>query len=316
MATWIFTHGDGDGLCAGALTLAAYPHANLFFTHPYGLLEDLENAKEGDNVIICDVALPEPKLSALLEAFSEFNKCGEITYIDHHPLPKGLTKKVFPGKILHNIHCSTSELAYKFLGEKLSRLLNRVAIFGAVADYMDNTPLIRRFLCNWDKRTIYFEVGVLIQGIEGMRRDYNFKRSIVYHLAAGNLPSAKTKLVDAAVENTIREENIVRSLNEHVTVKGEVAYTIDVPFSLGKTAIYARALTNKTVGVAGEKRGEVIDMSLRTCRKDIDLNRILRYIALKFGGSGGGHPLAAGARIPEKHFLDFIEELNVMLKNA
>ena len=45
LGSWIFTHGDVDGLCAGAIALAAYPDANVFFTHPYGLEGDLCEAK-------------------------------------------------------------------------------------------------------------------------------------------------------------------------------------------------------------------------------------------------------------------------------
>lgn len=39
--TLIFTYGDTDGLCAGALALAANADAQVRFTNPYHLLEDL-----------------------------------------------------------------------------------------------------------------------------------------------------------------------------------------------------------------------------------------------------------------------------------
>jgi len=54
----------------------------------------------------------------------------------------------------------------------------------------------------------------------------------------------------------------------------------------------------------------MIDMSLRACSEKIDLNRTLRQITTKLGGSGGGHPNAAGARIPKENFKKFLEELN------
>ena len=54
----------------------------------------------------------------------------------------------------------------------------------------------------------------------------------------------------------------------------------------------------------------MIDMSLRTHSQEIDLNRILRRITVKIGGSGGGHPNAAGARIPKENFKDFLRELD------
>jgi len=65
---------------------------------------------------------------------------------------------------------------------------------------------------------------------------------------------------------------------------------------------------------ACEKRRNFVDMSLRTSEKDVDLNRMLRQVAPKHGGSGGGHPAASGARIPEEKFSDFIEDLDEALR--
>jgi single-stranded-DNA-specific exonuclease len=56
-------------------------------------------------------------------------------------------------------------------------------------------------------------------------------------------------------------------------------------------------------------------MSLRTERDDIDLNAILRDITQRLGGSGGGHPKASGARVPEASFEEFIKSLNASIKN-
>ncbi len=313
MADWIFTHSDGDGICAGALALAANPDAKVFFTHPHGLLEDLGNAGEGDNVIICDIALPEGNLQTILNRFSEFSDLGGLTYIDHHPLPEGLAYKDIPGKVIHSLNSSASELTYIFFREKTVRLLSRVAIYGAIADYLDDTPVICDLLHRWDKRTLYFETGILVQGIEGQKRNHDFKRSVVAHLAKNNPPDTHPKLLESAIENTRREEELIKTLSEHIHVSGLVAYALDVQFSLGKTSIYVRALSNAVVGVAGERKKGTIDMSLRACDRRIDLNSMLRCIAPKLGGSGGGHPLAAGARIPEEKFDEFIKELNRML---
>jgi len=316
MADWIFTHSDGDGICAGALALAANPDAKVFFTHPHGLLEDLRNVGEGDTVIICDIALPEGELQTVLNRLSTINNFGGLTYIDHHPLPEGLSNEDIPGTVIRNLNASASELTYMFFQGRIDPLLSRVAIYGAIADYLDSTPVICDLLRGWDKRTLYFETGILVQGIEGRKRDHDFKRSVVSHLAKNNPPDAHIKLLESAIENTRREEELIKTLREHIHVSGLVAYALDVQFSLGKTSIYVRALTNAVVGVAGERRRGIIDMSLRTCDVNIDLNKILRHIAPKLGGSGGGHPSAAGARVPEEKFDEFIRELNGALTSS
>jgi single-stranded-DNA-specific exonuclease len=65
------------------------------------------------------------------------------------------------------------------------------------------------------------------------------------------------------------------------------------------------------VGIAAEyrKRKGAYDLSIRS-RGEVDINRLLRLIALKFGGSGGWHPLAAGARIPEKSLDAFLKNFD------
>jgi len=314
MRRWIFTHGDGDGICAGALALAAEPDSRVFFTHPFGLLEDLEQVRPGDEVIICDIALSESHLLGILERFVEIGEKGRFIYIDHHPLPDAVSEADIPGKVVHRLGSSASELTYSFFQQDLNPLLSRIAIYGAIADYLDDTPLINDILKRWDKRTIYLETGILVQGIEGLKREHDFKRDIVYNLAKNLPPSFHHKLLEHAIETTHREEIILRELKKHIQVYGKIAYVLDIPFSLGKTALYTRALAGASVGIAAERRETLIDMSLRTSKEEVDLNRILRVIAPKLGGSGGGHPAAAGARIPQENFLEFIKKMNEALQ--
>jgi RecJ-like exonuclease len=316
MDKWVFTHGDGDGMCAGALALAANPDAKVFFTNPVGLLEDLEQVRHGDSVIICDIALSENHLPKILDRLAGIAKDGHLLYFDHHPLPESISEADVPATVPRRFGASASELTYSHFQNGLNPLLSRVAIYGAIADYSDNTPFVNQLLRKWDKRTIYFETGILIQGIEGQKRNHDFKREIVSNLAKNIPPSFHNRLVEYAIDSTHREELVLRDLKDHIRVHGKIAYAMDVPFSLGKTAIYVRALAETPVGIACEKRDGSIDMSLRTAEKDGDLNRILRRIAPKLGGSGGGHPMAAGARIPEENFSTFIEEMNEALSGS
>jgi RecJ-like exonuclease len=62
------------------------------------------------------------------------------------------------------------------------------------------------------------------------------------------------------------------------------------------------------VGVAVEKRKDLCVMSLRSTSQ-VDLNTLLRKIAVELGGHGGGHRQAAGARIPCSNLGSFLEEL-------
>ncbi len=310
MSDWLFTHGDVDGICSGAITFAANPKAHVFFTHPFGLLDDLAQVKDNENVVICDISLSEPHLPKILERFAEITRGGNLTYIDHHPLPKNILTSEIPGLIVHRLGSSSSELSYSHYHNFLDEVHSRIAIYGAVADYMDDTQLVQLLLKRWDKRTLRFEAGILVQGIEGRKRDYKLKKKILTGLAKNIPPIFFEKLVGYAILTTREEDSILQKIKNKVQVHNHVAYVIGIPFSMGKTAIYARGVSDSLVGIACEYRNEMIDMSLRAVEKSIDLNQILRRLAPEVGGSGGGHPSAAGARIPKEKLYSFIEKLD------
>ena len=55
--TVIFTHGDCDGICSGALALAANKNADIYFSNPVSILDDLDHAKDASRIIVSDIAI-------------------------------------------------------------------------------------------------------------------------------------------------------------------------------------------------------------------------------------------------------------------
>jgi RecJ-like exonuclease len=309
----IFTHGDADGICAGAIALDAHQDAHILFSSPYSILEDLSKVKDSDKVIICDISLPENNLTQILKRLFKIANRGDLTYIDHHPLPRTILKEKMPGIVIHNPTSSTSELTYNLFHSKVDPMHTRTAIYGAIADYLGHTPLIQELLQKWDERTLYFETGILMQGIGRLKNDHDEKRRILKNLAKNIPPSQDEALVRLALEYTRREWVAVSELKDLIRVEGRIAYVLNFPFSLGKTATYIRGMTGTLIGIAGEKRKDKIDMSLRTCDDRINLNGLLREILPQLGGSGGGHPMAAGARVSERNFNYLLTKLNESL---
>ncbi|MDD1764798.1 MAG: DHHA1 domain-containing protein [Candidatus Methanomethyliaceae archaeon] len=309
MIEWIITHGDSDGICSGALALAAYKNAKLFFSHPIGLADDLRQV-DGD-VIICDIALPAQTLDKVHQELTRIDGSGHKTvYIDHHPFPPNFDLTTFPWDPHHSVKASAAEQTFSTLQERLTRDYSRVAIYGAIGDYLDRTPKIEEWLMQWDKRSLYLESGLLIQAIDSMGRNYELKREVARYLANNNLPSQDEKIVNRAISEAIREEEMRGHIEEVVKVVGKVAYVLDIDWSLSKSAIYSRAQTGALVGIGAETRDKYIDMSLRTHSDKLDLNGMVIAITQKIGGSGGGHPMAAGAKVPKEKFKIFVEELN------
>lgn len=310
----LFVHGDSDGVCSGALAYRVYKEmfdsVEVVFTHPVGLLEDLgEFAKPGDLVFIADIALSEHHLDQTIELFREYSRDGELVYVDHHPEPLGLSVKELPGVIVHDTRCSASELVYKYFEEHLDTDYARVALYGAIGDYLDETPWVKKMLAEWDKRSIYFEAGVLSQGLEASRKMYDFKRHVVKHLAENRLPSSLSELLVRALIESVNEEEMRFWVKKNVKKLNNIGYVVDPPGSLGRAANFARVYSGKKIGVAASKHKDVYVMSLRS-DGTIDLNKLLRRIATRYNGSGGGHPAAAGARIPVRRFMEFLKELD------
>lgn len=306
---WIISHGDTDGICSAGIALSAFKDAKLFFSHPIGLPEDLKSV-DGD-VIICDIALARDVYKETLKELRRLKDNGkEVIYIDHHPLPEEYDPSNFPAEMVHSVNSCASEQTYKKLEEKVSPDMSRLAIIGAIGDYLDKTYEIDKLLIRWEKRNLYFEAGILIQAIESTGRNYQDKREIAYFISNNKTPSSDENLVRKAISASIVEEDMRKRIKEEFVLRGNVAYVIDLGWSLGKSAVYSKGLAGALVGIGAEHRKDYVEMSLRTHSDSIDLNLMLKRITAKMGGMGGGHPKASGARIPREKFSQFIAELN------
>lgn len=307
----ILTHGDSDGVCSGAIAKSAYPDAEVYFTSPVGVLDDLKMADGYRNIIICDIAIDARSCTALFNRLEELSRRANIIYIDHHPLPD----KCWDVDWLYNdLNVCASELTYKVLEDRLNSDMRRVAIYGAIGDYYDNTPSIKDWLQDWDKRSLFFQAGTLIQALIHMGRNYDFKRKLLLPLSRDIIPTEIPSVPEIAREGARAEEALRLRVKKDVTSLQHLAYVIDPKGYMSKSAIYAASYGMRGVGIAAEYREhkDVYDMSLRS-REDIDLNRLLRTVALRYGGTGGGHASAAGARIPAASFVEFLQDLDAAI---
>ena len=305
--SWVLTHGDCDGVCSGAIALAARWPSKIVFTKPSTLLDDLIGLRDIERIIICDIALPETKARDILATLQELSSKHELLYIDHHPLPFNFD---MPGFFVHSLNACASELTYRAFQVQLPKDMSRVAIYGAIGDYADDSEFMQLIISYWDKRMLYFESGLLSQGLDYIRRDYRSKRRILESLAMNLLPSSDAELAGAAIEESRLEERMRKEVTVKVRTLGKIAYVLNIEGSIGKAAIYARAVTGLQIGIAGEEERGYVDMSLRSVREGLDLDRILRRLAPSFGGTGGGHPKAAGASIPVESFQLFVKALD------
>jgi RecJ-like exonuclease len=307
MKTIIFTHGDSDGLCSGALALAANGDSPLFFTNPVSVLGDVDEARGYDRVVVCDIAINLPRSEQMKEKFEALSKESEVVYIDHHPLPPGFSEQW----LFHSELASASELTFNYFQNELDPDMSRVAMYGAIGDYEDRSPGAQELIDNWDKRSLYYQAGTLSQGIEIGRRDYDFKRGLVRQLARNVLPSEIGSLAKNALIAARHEDEMRQRVQRAVVKMRNVAYVLDANGSMGKAAIFARVYGRTQVGLSAEYRDHrnAYDISVRSIG-GVDLNVVVGEAAAKNGGTGGGHPHAAGGRIPESNMRQFLLDLD------
>lgn len=308
---WIITHGDADGICAGAIAYSVFKDSNILFSNPVNLLNTLnEIQNDAFRIIISDIAIIENDSKKIEEKIIHLsNKC-EIIYVDHHPLPEDFNIEKLQIKFIHEEEACASELIFRFLNDKLNSEMERVMLIGAIADYADNTPFIEKALEKWDKRTLYFEAGILVNGLESFRKNKEDKEKILKFLASGKPPSFHQGLIGAAIMTAYLEEEMRYRIKNNYKKIGEVSYIIDPKGPLGKAATYVKNEGKTLVGIAIDIENNKVDMSIRTSSNKINLNLITKKVAKKFNGSGGGHPSAAGARIPKINLEEFLEEFN------
>jgi single-stranded-DNA-specific exonuclease len=101
---------------------------------------------------------------------------------------------------VHRLDACGSLLACDYFRDALDPDMNRVAMYGAIGDFRDTTPLAAEMADRRDKRSLYYEAGTLSQGIEIDYRNRDYKRIIVRYLAANKLPSQIEGLPERGAE--------------------------------------------------------------------------------------------------------------------
>lgn len=313
MSIRIFSHCDTDGICSATIALAKFPDAEIWFTRPIGFYSDIKEVENQSEIIVCDIALTEAHYQKI---FQEMKRL-KVTYFDHHPLPGKISAQDVPANMIHNLTASTSELMYKYYQHDLPFEYMQVALYGAIGNYCDLTPFVLEAFERWDKRGIYFQAGIIAQALEEVGLDYDFRRRLVKQLKELVPPSLMPEIVEKAIKSTQKEKDIYNFVKENVKQYKKLAVVIDVPYLTSKAAIYAITVTNAEIGLATTKtkRGDRYDISVRRKFKcNVDLNKMLREISVKFDGSGGGHVSASGARIPSQNLNLFLQELEEYVK--
>lgn len=307
--TIILTHGDGDGICAAALTkmVPYYRSASVFITHPMGLAKDLLGIDE--ETIILDVAIDEQAFQEVSNLLDIIAKKSRVLYIDHHELPQPLPQSV---EVIRREGMSATELTYRYFYKYLPEYASHFACIGAICDYLDDTAFMEELMHQYERRSLFLDAGFLAQGLSGFRRNYDGMRMLIDRFSQGHYPCEVKKLVKSAIKTSIADKQAREFVLQNYDTKENIAWIKNPKASQSKSAHWIVADSNKVVGLAITERksnNHILDIATRG-RNLVNLREIIPELASKYGGSGGGHPNAVGARIHSRYLNDFLNDLD------
>ncbi len=315
MNSVVLTHGDLDGITSGAIAMLTFPGSYFYFTRPSQIHQDLYRiAKDRPSIVhISDIALNTKRLDDILRALDRFPEDTTIYWTDHHPMGRSdkrkLTSRV---DLTHEIGSCAAELVYRKFHDRLPEHALRLALYGAIGDYCDDTAFAKKHFDDYDKRTLYLEAGLLVQALQEI--DYRkVSKDLVRELTLGVEPSAMNNIVDLAIRATRIEHEVFRYVNGNARDLGLVGYVLDMPINgyRGKSAKFAAYVTDSKVGISARTSEDEVDMSIRRRQTNVDLNKALNKILHDMpSGNGGGHPAAAGASLDKNDFPTFLQRLS------
>jgi single-stranded-DNA-specific exonuclease len=314
MTTTVISHGDLDGITAGAIGLLSLPGSFFYFSKPSNIAQDLFRAAKDypEEVIVSDIALNTSRFTDIISALNKFPKSSIIHWIDHHPMParhkKILSKQV---DLFHEVGPCGAELVFRKFEERLPEHAVRLALYGAIGDYCDTTEFALNHFEDYDKRTLYLEAGLLVQALQEI--DYRKEsRDLVKELTLGIEPSSMNNIVALAIKATRIEHQVFRYVKGKARKFGPIGYVLDMPIGgyRGKSAKFAAYLTDSQIGISARSSDNDIDMSIRLRNSKVNLNKALESILSDLPGAhGGGHPQAAGASMDRNDFPKFLQRL-------
>ena len=302
---------DIDGLGSGSLSVAA-TGGQILLSDYDDMVDNLRKVPDdADRVVLSDLGADSADFPDFLKEMKRIAKHAKVTYIDHHYMsqPAKRSLKKAGVQVVHDVKECASMLTYKTFKDKLPPEAKFNALFGAVTDYMDDSPLAKKLMERSDRQFVILEATMLSLALGKRGDEDGYPEMIVGELAKMRLPHTIAGVPEAAVEQLGREAQIALEVKAGGTRRGRLAYMVTTQHSTGNVAKLLIGAFDVPVGVALKEKHpgwyEVSYRSTSECR--IHLGRALAKVVAGRGGSGGGHRRAAGCRVPKSKAEDMLD---------
>jgi len=269
------------------------------------LIETKSITENVDELYICDLSLETPVVNEL----GRISKFSRVIYIDHHPMRGEVLQALRASgvKILHSTEMCAGALAYRLLRRELPEDARVLAAYATLSDYPSADQGFA-FTDRFEPQMVAFESTLLSYSVARACDDIKFKNKVVEGLSQLKYPHNIEGVVSLAMQQLQYVIDLIKNTGETVCYSRHVAY-VEVSGSTGVVANVLVHAVEKPIVVCyrGYRDGASQYLSVRTKNSRYDLGALTSRIAGKLGGSGGGHPLAAGAQIPKENLSRFIE---------
>jgi single-stranded DNA-specific DHH superfamily exonuclease len=315
LKTFCISHiKDVDGLGSAALVLAA-TGADLLLTGYNDILRDLDRVPEdADQVVICDLGSDVSSADEFVEKLGKIASRSKVTYIDHHYASEETKRRIRRKgvKVVHDVKECASMLTYLTFRKSLPEQAKLVALYGAVTDYMDDSPAAKKLMEQTDRHFVLLEATMLAYALARRGDEPGFPEMVAKELSQMKYPHTIDGAPALAVEQLDEVVKLQDEVKKFGKTMGRLAYMETTQQSTGGVAKLLIGAFGAPVGVSlKEKQKGWYEVSLRStseCR--VHLGRTISGIAAKLGGTGGGHRKAAGCRVPTEKAQEMLKLLS------
>ncbi len=316
METYCISHSkDVDGLASASMVQAARG-GSFALTDYDGLMSELDAIPDGvEDFILCDLGTDPTRFGSFAKKLAVISRRISVTYLDHHylsPEAKAMIRKRGV-KLVHNVNECSGSLTFRFLRKELPPEAKLLALYAAITDYMDGSPITRKMMERYDRQLVLFEATLLSLAVANRGKNREFLRTLVSDLSLMKSPHAISDLPRAALEQAEILHRLSRIVMKEGKVMGKIAYMETDQHSTGNVAKLLLGANDVPLGAAYREkgRGGWYEVSLRgTSAVKVHLGKAIGEIAERYGGNGGGHRVAAGCSIPKINVMDVLGELN------
>jgi single-stranded DNA-specific DHH superfamily exonuclease len=305
---------DVDGISSAALVVAA-KGADFLLTDYGSVIEDLGKVPDGiDEFVLCDIGSDETSMDRFVEELGRLAGRCSVTYIDHHHIPESAKRRIRAKgvKFVHDTSECASMLTYRTLRNSLPQEASYLALYGAVTDYMDDSPMAKKLMERTDRQFVLACASLLSHAVSRKGDESGYPEMLVKELAGMKFPHR----IDEVVKHAVDQMDTVVGLMEIVGRKGRklrgLAYMDTTEHSTGNVAKLLIGAFGVRAGVSYREREKGwMEVSVRgtsDCRAHLGV--AMGRISKRLGGSGGGHRRAAGGRVPAGRIGELLEALS------